>query len=123
MTPSELLVALLSINPSTHAVPLKPLMAAVSACLQDREQFTNEALGAALQQAVQWSPLPPLFMRTVLQAHGVAPELKPFLLTNILTPLLGKQVHMSCYVVCCSTNVATVMMLVTLMIMAMVITQ
>lgn len=86
-------MALLGVNPGTHGVPLKAIMAAVSACVQDRVQFTNEALGAALQQAVQWSPLPPLFMRTVLQAHGVAPDLKPFLLTNILTPLLGKQVR------------------------------
>lgn len=93
VTPAELLVALLGTNPSTHGIPLKSLMAAVTACLNDRERFTTQALGAALQQAVQWSPLPPLFMRTVLQAHGVAPELKPFLLTNVLTPLLGKQVR------------------------------
>lgn len=92
LSPTELLVALLGINPSTHSVPLKSLIAAVSTCLHAREQFTNEALGAALQQAVQWTPLPPLFMRTVLQAHGVAPELKTFLLSNVLTPLLGKQI-------------------------------
>ena len=45
-------------------------MAALSACLANREAFPPEAAASALGQLVGRSPLPPLFMRFVMQVRN-----------------------------------------------------
>ena len=55
---------------SSHSgVPLKALMAALSACQAARDLFPAKAAAAALGQLVGRSPLPPLFMRHVMQVR------------------------------------------------------
>lgn len=58
---------------------------------QRREAFGPEALAAAMQQAVQWTPLPQLLMRTVIQSLAAASKLRQFVLNEILFTLVNKQ--------------------------------
>ena len=48
-------------------------------------------LATALQQMVEFTPLPLLFMRTVIQAETIAPQLKEFTL-GLLRTLMNRQV-------------------------------
>jgi len=48
-------------------------------------------LATALQQMVEFTPLPLLFMRTVIQAETVAPQLREFTL-GLLRTLVNRQV-------------------------------
>jgi Symplekin tight junction protein C terminal len=57
--------------PPCSGVPLRALMAALSACLANREAFPPEAAASALGQLVGRSPLPPLFMRFVMQVRSL----------------------------------------------------
>ena len=75
LTPTEVIIALHAIEPSRDGVPLKKVMEACSACLDQRSVFTQQVLAKALNQLVEQTPLPLLFMRTVLQAINHFPAL------------------------------------------------
>ncbi|MCH92826.1 symplekin-like, partial [Trifolium medium] len=48
---------------------------ACSACFEQRTVFTQQVLAKALNQMVDQTPLPLLFMRTVIQAVDAFPAL------------------------------------------------
>ena len=53
--------------------------------------YTQEVLAVVLQQLLEQTPIPMLFMRTVIQSLRVCPKLSNFVMT-ILTKLISKQV-------------------------------
>ncbi|KAK9067824.1 hypothetical protein SSX86_011935 [Deinandra increscens subsp. villosa] len=91
LTPAEVFVAIHDINPERDGVPLKKIMDACSACFEQRTVFTRHVLARALNQMVDQTPLPLLFMRTVIQAIGAFPKLVDFVM-EILSKLVSKQV-------------------------------
>ncbi|KAJ1391967.1 Symplekin C-terminal, partial [Sesbania bispinosa] len=64
---------------------------ACSACFEQRTVFTQQVLAKALNQMVDQTPLPLLFMRTVIQAIDAFPSLVDFVM-EILSKLVTKQV-------------------------------
>ncbi|KAL6297217.1 hypothetical protein ACE6H2_005359 [Prunus campanulata] len=64
---------------------------ACSACFEQRTVFTQQVLAKALNQMVDQTPLPLLFMRTVIQAIDAFPSLVDFVM-EILSKLVSKQV-------------------------------
>jgi symplekin len=92
MSPSELLAALHTLDASGRdAALLRRSMAGVSACLACPDVFTPEALAAAISQLLTRVPLPPLFMRTVIQTQAAAPRLRAFVV-GVLSQLVAKRV-------------------------------
>ncbi|KAI3760736.1 hypothetical protein L1987_51135 [Smallanthus sonchifolius] len=91
LTPAEVLVAIHDINPEKDGVPLKKIMDACSACFEQRTVFTQQVLAKALNQMVDQTYLPLLFMRTVIQAIDAFPKLVDFVM-EILSKLVSKQV-------------------------------
>ncbi|QCE16004.1 symplekin [Vigna unguiculata] len=64
---------------------------ACSACFEQRTVFTQQVLAKALNQMVDQTPLPLLFMRTVIQAIDAFPALVDFVM-EILSKLVTRQV-------------------------------
>jgi symplekin len=64
---------------------------ACSACFEQRTVFTQQVLAKALGQMVDRTPLPLLFMRTVIQAIDAFPTLVDFVM-EILSKLVRKQI-------------------------------
>lgn len=91
LTPAEVLVAIHDINPERDGLVLKKITDACSACFEQRTVFTQQVLAKALNQMVDQTPLPMLFMRTVIQAIDAFPTLVDFVM-EILLKLVGKQV-------------------------------
>ncbi|KAJ0234958.1 Uncharacterized protein HA466_0270600 [Hirschfeldia incana] len=91
LTPSEVLIAIHSIDPARDGIPLKQVTDACNTCFAQRQTFTQQVLASVLNQLVQQIPLPMLFMRTVLQAIGAFPALSDFIL-EILSRLVSKQI-------------------------------
>ncbi|XP_030455092.2 uncharacterized protein LOC115676348 [Syzygium oleosum] len=91
LTPAEVLVAIHDIVPEKDGVPLKKVMDACSTCFEQRTVFTQQVLARALHQMVDRTPLPLLFMRTVIQAIDAFPALVDFVM-EILSKLVSKQV-------------------------------
>ncbi|PWA43619.1 Symplekin [Artemisia annua] len=91
LTPAEVLVAIHDISPEKDGVPLKKVMDACSACFEQRTVFTQQVLAKALNQMVDQTPLPLLFMRTVIQAIDAFPKLVDFVM-ELLSKLVSKQV-------------------------------
>ncbi|KAE9609107.1 putative symplekin [Lupinus albus] len=94
LTPVEVLVAIHGIVPEKDGLALKKITDACSACFEQRTVFTQQVLAKALNQMVDQSPLPLLFMRTVIQAIDAFPTMVDFVM-EILSKLVTKQVwHM-----------------------------
>ncbi|KAM3305159.1 symplekin [Capsicum chacoense] len=91
LTPAEVLVAIHDINPERDGLPLKKITDACSACFEQRTVFTQQVLAKALRQMVDQTPLPLLFMRTVIQAIDAFPTLVD-LVMEILSKLVIRQV-------------------------------
>ncbi|XP_022869399.1 symplekin-like, partial [Olea europaea var. sylvestris] len=91
LTPAEVLVAIHDIIPERDGLPLKKITDACSACFEQRTVFTQQVLAKALNQMVDQTPLPLLFMRTVIQAIDAFPTLVDFVM-EILSKLVNKQV-------------------------------
>ncbi|XVF36517.1 hypothetical protein REPUB_Repub19eG0064800 [Reevesia pubescens] len=91
LTPAEVLVAIHDIIPEKVGPPLKKITDACSACFEQRTVFTQQVLAKALNQMVDQTPLPLLFMRTVIQAIDAFPTLVDFVM-EILSKLVSKQV-------------------------------
>lgn len=66
-------------------------MDACSTCFEQRTVFTQQVLAKALNQMVDRTPLPLLFMRTVIQAIDAFPALVDFVM-EILSKLVSKQI-------------------------------
>ncbi|KAF3447440.1 hypothetical protein FNV43_RR12626 [Rhamnella rubrinervis] len=91
LTPVEVLVAIHGIIPERDGLPLKKITDTCSACFEQRTVFTQQVLAKALSQMVDQTPLPLLFMRTVIQAIDAFPSLVDFVM-EILSKLVRKQV-------------------------------
>ena len=72
-------------------MPNHCLCSATNLCFGEKKVYTQEVLALVLQQLMEQSPLPTLFMRTVLQALSMYPRLLGLVL-NILQRLILKQV-------------------------------
>ena len=66
-------------------------IAATNMCFQERSLYTQEVLAVVMQQLIEVTPLPTLFMRTVIQSLAMYPKLLGFVI-NILQRLITKQV-------------------------------
>jgi len=88
LTPAELLVALHTIEADSD---VKAIMKAINICFAEKEIYTQEVLAVVVQHLMEISPLPTLFMRTVIQSLGMCPRLVGFVM-NILSKLINKQV-------------------------------
>ncbi|KAK9124505.1 hypothetical protein Sjap_014107 [Stephania japonica] len=75
LTPAEVLIAVNGIDPDRDGIPLKKVTDACNACFEQRNVFTQQVLAKVLNNLVEQTPLPLLFMRTVLQAIGAFPAL------------------------------------------------
>ncbi|CAK7347323.1 unnamed protein product [Dovyalis caffra] len=91
LTPAEVLVAIHDISPEKDGLPLKKITDACSACFEQRTVFTQQVLAKALNQMVDQTSLPLLFMRTVIQAIDAFPSLVDFVM-EILSKLVSRQV-------------------------------
>ncbi|KAH9292804.1 hypothetical protein KI387_042014, partial [Taxus chinensis] len=103
LTPAEVLIAIHGIDPERDAIPLKKVTDACTACFEQRDVFTQQVLAKVLNQLisdsnwyllfvqVEQTPLPLLFMRTVIQAIGAFPSLVEFIM-EILSRLVSKQI-------------------------------
>ncbi|CAF3463118.1 unnamed protein product [Rotaria sp. Silwood1] len=89
LLPSELLIALHRI--SLEECELKTIINATSICFNERSIYTHDILAVVLQQLVEITPIPILFMRTVLQTFSLYPNMVGFIMT-ILQRLIMKQV-------------------------------
>ncbi len=61
-------------------------------CFNERAIYTHNILTEIIQQLVQITPIPILFMRTVLQTLSLYPKMVGFIM-NILQQLIKKQVN------------------------------
>ncbi|XP_038717736.1 uncharacterized protein LOC120010897 isoform X1 [Tripterygium wilfordii] len=91
LTPAEVLVAIHDISPEKDGLALKKIIDACSTCFEQRTVFTQQVLAKALNQMVDQTPLPLLFMRTVIQAIDAFPKLVDFVM-EILSKLVNRQV-------------------------------
>jgi len=91
VTPSELLIALHNIDCKNDESLMKAVIKATNLCFQEKSVYTQEVLAVVLQQLLEQTPIPMLFMRTVIQSLGVSPKLINFVMT-ILSKLISKQV-------------------------------
>lgn len=91
MTPTGILLALHSIDPSKTGVKMKTIMVALDECVSRRDIFGKAVLASALQQLNQRATLPPLYMRFLMQSHAAVPELKSFMIEQ-LAALVSRQI-------------------------------
>jgi symplekin len=91
LSPVAILIAVHEVQVGQAGVTLKQLVDACSVCFDRPDVFTPQVLATALQQMVEFTPLPLLFMRTVIQAETIAPQLKEFTL-GLLRTLINRQV-------------------------------
>ncbi|XP_004299835.1 PREDICTED: symplekin-like [Fragaria vesca subsp. vesca] len=91
LTPAEVLVSIHNIVPDKEGLTLKKITDVCSACFEQRTVFTQQVLAKALNQMVDQTPIPLLFMRTVIQAIDAFPSLVDFVM-EILSKLVRKQV-------------------------------
>ncbi|XP_038715711.1 uncharacterized protein LOC120009269 isoform X2 [Tripterygium wilfordii] len=91
LTPAEVLVAIHDISPEKDGLALKKITDACSTCFEQRTVFTQQVLAKALNQMVDQTPLPLLFMRTVIQAIDAFPKLVDFVM-EMLSKLVNRQV-------------------------------
>ncbi|XP_055855155.1 symplekin [Episyrphus balteatus] len=89
ISPSEILVSLHTLD--QNKCELKYVVKATSLCLAEKEVYTQDILGACLQQLVDIVPIPTLFMRTVIQSLALYPRLSNFII-GLLQRLILKQV-------------------------------
>ena len=62
LSPTELLVALHQIDQST--CDLKTIINATSLCFTEKQIYTQEILASVMQQLIDVTPIPTLYMRT-----------------------------------------------------------
>jgi len=79
------------VDPARDGLGLRAHVAAVDRALHEPGTFPQAALAQALSLMEAATPLPALFMRSVIQALKGAPKLQPFVL-DLLPRLIGRQV-------------------------------
>eukprot|EP00250_Pteridium_aquilinum_P020689 c24907_g1_i2 orf=865-4929(-) len=91
LTPAEVLIAIHGIDPDRDHIPLSMVKDACAVCFQQRTVFTQQVLAKVLKQLVEQTPVPMLFMRTVILAVGSFRSLVSFVM-EILSRLVTKQI-------------------------------
>ncbi|XP_065919796.1 symplekin-like isoform X2 [Dysidea avara] len=91
LTPPDLLIALHNIDCTGDESMMKCVIKATNLCFAEKTIYTQEVLAMVLQQLLEQTPIPTLFMRTVIQSLGICPRLLNFVMT-ILSKLIIKQV-------------------------------
>ena len=91
LSASELFVGLHLIDEAKYGIPLKKMIDCTNLCFQLKDIFSPKVLSIAIRQLVQYTPLPKLFMRTVIQTSKVAPQLTGFIV-DVLVRLVGKKI-------------------------------
>ena len=85
----DLLIALHNIDPAQS--DMKTIIKATNLCLQEKKIYTQDVLILVLQQLLNQTSIPLLFMRTTIQAFNLYPNMISFIM-NILEKLIVKQV-------------------------------
>lgn len=92
LKPTELLVQLHLISAEKHNLSWKKIVEATQFCFENTKVVVKqEVLASVLQQLVEITPLPFLFMRTVIQTIGKCGQMLDFVM-RILTRLINKQI-------------------------------
>eukprot|EP00039_Didymoeca_costata_P005915 m.85859 g.85859 ORF g.85859 m.85859 type:complete len:1019 (+) comp13027_c0_seq3:236-3292(+) len=92
LSAAELLVSIHTIDASKYKhLTLHNLLDASKLCFEKKRFYNHDVLAVVLQQLVQRSPLPDLFMRTVIESLKNCPNLKGFVI-NILRILASKEI-------------------------------
>lgn len=86
LSPADLLIELHNIDPSPSA------SVAISACFELKSIFKQESVAKAVQQLLEKTVIPDLFMRTVHLARIFHPELETYLTETVMMKLIDKQV-------------------------------
>lgn len=89
--PQHLLIKLHELCPTKQDVRLKKVIDLIQLCLNEKKIFNSEVLAAVLQQLVDKTPVPVLFMRTLIQSLLIFTSLTPFAM-GILSRLVSKLV-------------------------------
>ncbi|KAL1405143.1 hypothetical protein Q8F55_008768 [Vanrija albida] len=88
MTPADLLVCL-----HQEEAALKPTMDAIGFCFSMTTVFRSDVLANAMQRIVdQPTPIPVIFVRTIIQAVTTYKSLIPFVANNVVPKLVAKRV-------------------------------
>eukprot|EP00800_Vazella_pourtalesii_P018493 TRINITY_DN5968_c0_g1_i13.p1 TRINITY_DN5968_c0_g1~~TRINITY_DN5968_c0_g1_i13.p1 ORF type:complete len:778 (-),score=212.64 TRINITY_DN5968_c0_g1_i13:94-2427(-) len=90
LRPSELMVALHSLETKDEK-QIKAIIQSIYLCFRETDIFTHDVLAGVFQQLLDMTPIPTLFMRTVIQSTMFCPNIVPFVL-GILSKLIAKQV-------------------------------
>ena len=91
MSPTDILLALHSLDHTKDGVKLKQIMAALDHCLSLRAKFDKSVLATVLQNLIQRPTLPPLYMRFMMQGQAAIPTLKS-LIVHQLSTLVNEQI-------------------------------
>ncbi len=67
-------------------------MIATSLCFAEKQIFTQEILAIVMQQLIDVTPIPILYMRTVIQSVTMYPKLTSFVII-MMQRLIGRQVE------------------------------
>lgn len=86
VTPAELLVELHKLPPGS------PVSTAIRACFEMKAIYKQEAVAQAVQQLMEMTVTPDLFMRTVHLARIFHPDLEKYLTETVMQRLIEKQV-------------------------------
>lgn len=89
LPPDRLMVLL---HQCEKEIGLKSAMEAINICFSMTEIFRSEVLGAVMQQLIDESNLPTLFLRTVIQAVTTYKTLVGFVSTTLLSRLITKKI-------------------------------
>jgi symplekin len=89
LSPTELLVALHQIDQSS--CDLKTIIGATSLCFAEKQIYTQEILASVMQQLIDVTPIPTLYMRSVIQSVTIYPKLSGFVII-MMQRLIGKQI-------------------------------
>eukprot|EP00698_Gefionella_okellyi_P000068 TRINITY_DN1004_c0_g1_i2.p1 TRINITY_DN1004_c0_g1~~TRINITY_DN1004_c0_g1_i2.p1 ORF type:complete len:978 (-),score=184.65 TRINITY_DN1004_c0_g1_i2:806-3739(-) len=90
--PSDVMIALHLIDTSSERPPIKAVIEATTVCFENTAVFTQEVLAVALQQMVDMSPVPPLFVRSLMQTLTTYPQLMQFIMSILSKLVTQKQV-------------------------------
>ena len=92
LPPTQLLLALHSIDLEAEGLALKSAIDGVQACIAERSVFTQTEVAAALQQLVDADPIPLLAMRTLIQGILYHPKLAEFAAGTLLRRLAQRRI-------------------------------
>eukprot|EP00252_Welwitschia_mirabilis_P011518 TRINITY_DN25785_c0_g1_i1.p1 TRINITY_DN25785_c0_g1~~TRINITY_DN25785_c0_g1_i1.p1 ORF type:complete len:912 (+),score=186.33 TRINITY_DN25785_c0_g1_i1:161-2737(+) len=92
LTPTEVLILIHGIDPEQDGIPLKKVIDACNACFEQKSVFTQQVLASTINLMIEKTPLPLLFMRTVIQACGCFPPLVSFVKEILVRLVVSKQI-------------------------------